>query len=81
MQTLLITITAVFLFTALMCLGITFGAFFGRQRQERCACAAARRAAKLLDQRKRDAKKYSPETVDINHLPVIDASIKKGSTE
>ncbi len=75
MQTFLLTIAAVFLMTTLMCLAIMLGVFFGRRRHDRCACAAAKRVARLIEQRNRQeraARNYSPQTVDPNHLPVIE---------
>ena len=72
----LLTVSGAFLVTVCMCLGIMIGAFFGRWRQRRCACAEARRVARLLEERKRqerEARNYSPEDVDPNSLPIIDA--------
>lgn len=76
MQQLLITIFGVFLLLGGMGLAIMLGVFFGRTRQRRCACAEAKRVARIIEDRKRqerEARKYSPEKVNPNSLPIVDA--------
>lgn len=44
----------------------------GRKIKRRCACATSRDVVKLVEERERaafDAKRYRPETVDLNNLP------------
>lgn len=78
----LLTVLGVFLVAVCFCVGLLLGNFFGRQRQRRCACAEARRVERLIENRKKaekQARNYSPETVDPNRLPVIDVEMTEKS--
>lgn len=78
METIVYTVIAVTILLGLMCLALLLGTLLGRGRQRRCACAEAKRVARLVEERKkaaRAARRYSPEHVDPNSLPIIDPEI------
>ena len=79
MTTLIFTILAAALLLGLMCLGLTIGVLLGRRPRSRCACGESKRVAKLIEDRKKAAKKaknYSPEKVDPNNLPIVENSMR-----
>lgn len=78
MAVFLLTLFGTFLVIVCFCVGVMLGHFFGRSRQRRCACAEAKRVGRLIEERKKaekQARNYSPESVDPNRLPLIDADV------
>ncbi len=77
MLTILYTALAVSIILALMSLALLFA---NRGRSRRCACSESRKVARILEERKKAAKaarRYSPESVDPNCLPIIDTDTVK----
>lgn len=56
--------------------------FRGRKINRKCACAASKEALRVLEERERAAKEarlYSPSTVDVKNLPQTSAELAEYS--
>ncbi len=74
---LLTALASVFMF-CLFGVGIMVGVWFGRRRQRRCACAAAKEVLRTYEARERAAKsaaRYDRQTVDPSNLPIVSAEL------
>ncbi|MGL4593379.1 MAG: hypothetical protein ACRCUY_01475 [Thermoguttaceae bacterium] len=67
-------ITLLFTAVALSAMSLILLLFYRRRGGRRCACNEANQVALMFDERRKKtmfSQKYSPETVDPDHLPII----------